>query len=202
MKLFRIVLIAVALLLGTPLCVWAKASELQEPLIKVGLAVQQSKVTVSADTAFFLLADEASNVKKAYQANENLSISVQGDRLTVNGIPAASSVLRLSISAPANRGHGGKLEQAVREMDSLNQQGQFAQLNGKRYRGVIEIRRQAGKSTLTAINILPLEAYLYGVIPKEISPAWPMESIKAQAVAARSYAFTGVGKHQEQGFDV
>ncbi|MDF2500204.1 MAG: SpoIID/LytB domain protein [Anaerosporomusa subterranea] len=199
---FRIVLITLALLVLTSFSVWAKSTELQEPLIKVGLALQQTRVTVSADTAFFLLTDDANEFKKVYKAKENLSITIQGGRLAVNGIPTATSVIRLSFSDSPNRGHGGKLEQAVNEADSLNQQGQFIQLNGKRYRGVIEVRQQAGDNTLTAINILPMEAYLYGVIPKEISPSWPMEAIRAQAVAARSYAFAGVGKHQGQGFDV
>jgi stage II sporulation protein D len=157
---------------------------------------------VSADTVFFLLADGANDFKKSYQAKENVSIAAQGGRLTVNGVSTAASVIRLGFSASPNRGHGDKLEQAVSEADSLNQQGMFSQLNGKRYRGVLEIRRHAGGNTLTVINSLPMEAYLYGVIPKEISPAWPMEAVRAQAVAARSYAFASGSKHQDQGFDV
>ncbi|KOR29677.1 hypothetical protein TI04_08050 [Achromatium sp. WMS2] len=40
---------------------------------------------------------------------------------------------------------------------------------------------------LLLIEMVPLETYLQGVLPTEISPKWPLEAIKAQAVTARSY---------------
>ncbi|WP_312699426.1 SpoIID/LytB domain-containing protein [Sedimentibacter sp.] len=43
-------------------------------------------------------------------------------------------------------------------------------------------------SRLISINYVELESYLYGVVPNEISASWGMESLKAQAVAARTYA--------------
>jgi stage II sporulation protein D len=54
------------------------------------------------------------------------------------------------------------------------------------YRGQIEVSVAAGK--LNAVNVVGLEQYLYGVVPKEMPSAWPDEALKAQAVAARSYA--------------
>nr|WP_041969580.1 SpoIID/LytB domain-containing protein [Geobacter sp. OR-1] len=62
----------------------------------------------------------------------------------------------------------------------------FVNVNGKGYRGVIEI--SAADKGLQVINELPLEDYLVGLINCEISSQWPMEAIKAQAVIARSYA--------------
>jgi stage II sporulation protein D len=59
-------------------------------------------------------------------------------------------------------------------------------VNGKGYRGKMEIT--AGERGLLAVNELPLEEYLIGLINCEISSQWPMEAIKAQAVIARSYA--------------
>lgn len=59
-------------------------------------------------------------------------------------------------------------------------------VNGKGYRGTVEIRPQ-GKG-LVIINDLALEDYLVGVINCEISSQWSIEAIKAQAVVARSYA--------------
>ncbi|MEW6493305.1 MAG: SpoIID/LytB domain-containing protein [Cyanobacteriota bacterium] len=41
---------------------------------------------------------------------------------------------------------------------------------------------------LTAVNHVDLEQYLYSVLGSEMSPSWPLEALKAQAVAARSYA--------------
>jgi len=82
------------------------------------------------------------------------------DGLLVNG----RSLRRLTVSAPV-----------------------FIQFNGKKYRGNVEVS-PADKGMLV-INELPLEDYLAGLINCEISSQWPMETIKAQAVVARSYAF-------------
>lgn len=43
--------------------------------------------------------------------------------------------------------------------------------------------------TLDQINTLPLDYYLLGVVPSEMPGSWPLEALKAQAVAARSYAW-------------
>ncbi|HET8652531.1 MAG TPA: SpoIID/LytB domain-containing protein [Gaiellaceae bacterium] len=57
---------------------------------------------------------------------------------------------------------------------------------GRRYRGTIQVDK-IGKR-LRAINVVGLEQYLYGVVPAEVPDDWPAEVLKAQAVAARSYA--------------
>jgi stage II sporulation protein D len=57
---------------------------------------------------------------------------------------------------------------------------------GRRYRGRILIDVPNGK--LRAINVLPLEQYLYGVVPAEMPSIWLSAALDAQAVAARSYA--------------
>jgi len=59
-------------------------------------------------------------------------------------------------------------------------------VNGKGYRGLLEVT--PGERGLLVVNELPLEEYLVGLINCEISSAWPMEAIKAQAVIARTYA--------------
>jgi stage II sporulation protein D len=62
----------------------------------------------------------------------------------------------------------------------------LVRINGKGYRGIVEIH-PADKGVLL-INELPLEEYLVGLINCEISSLWPIEAVKAQAVIARSYA--------------
>lgn len=62
-------------------------------------------------------------------------------------------------------------------------------LGARQYRGRIEVGRY-GKSGLTAVNIINLESYLYSVVPSEMVSSWPIESLKAQAVCARSYAMS------------
>lgn len=55
------------------------------------------------------------------------------------------------------------------------------------YRGSIECYRSADGMVL--INELPLEEYLYAVVPSEMPASYPMEALKAQAVCARTYAY-------------
>lgn len=54
------------------------------------------------------------------------------------------------------------------------------------YRG--EIHTRAFGSDIRAINELPIQSYLYGVVPAEMPSSWPTEALRAQAVAARTYA--------------
>jgi len=56
------------------------------------------------------------------------------------------------------------------------------------YRGIIEVR--PGAFGVNAINAVPLDAYVQGVVPVESPASWPLEALKAQAVAARTYAIT------------
>jgi stage II sporulation protein D len=54
------------------------------------------------------------------------------------------------------------------------------------YRGQLHVSVAAGR--LRAVNHVGLEAYLFGVVPSEVPFHWPAEALKAQAVAARTYA--------------
>lgn len=58
----------------------------------------------------------------------------------------------------------------------------------KLYRG--SMRLLVTPTGLETINILPLESYLRGVVPAEMPASWPLEADKAQAVAARTYAWS------------
>ena len=57
-------------------------------------------------------------------------------------------------------------------------------------------------SGLTVINYVSLEHYLRDVLSREMSPGYPAEALKAQAVTARSYALDNLGKHSRYGFDL
>jgi stage II sporulation protein D len=72
-----------------------------------------------------------------------------------------------------------------------------------RYRGMAEVRINSAAS-LAGINELPMEQYLYGVVPRELGPTlYPeLEAQKAQAVAARTYALRGMGKRSSDGYDL
>jgi len=86
----------------------------------------------------------------------------------------------------------------------LKPAGELTVLQGKgRYRGKVEIFPNA-QGRLTVVNTLDLETYLRGVVPKEMG-AWEfpsLEALKAQAVAARTYAVANRGKRAADGFDM
>lgn len=55
------------------------------------------------------------------------------------------------------------------------------------YRGMIECYRN--ENGMVLINELPLEEYLYAVVPSEMPASYPSEALKAQAICARTYAY-------------
>jgi stage II sporulation protein D len=63
---------------------------------------------------------------------------------------------------------------------------------GTSYRGQLRVISD-GKS-LQVVNLVGLEPYLQGVVPGEMPRAWPLEALKAQAVAARTYAMVSLVK--------
>lgn len=74
---------------------------------------------------------------------------------------------------------------------------------GKRYRGRILVYLN-DRGTLNLINELPVETYLRGVVPSEMGPEqYPqIEALKAQAVAARTYALRNLGEFTREGYDI
>ena len=52
----------------------------------------------------------------------------------------------------------------------------------------------ADSKSLSVINDIPVEQYLYGVVPKEMPHSWPKEALKAQAVAAIRYNYEATKK--------
>ncbi|MBN2379071.1 SpoIID/LytB domain-containing protein [candidate division WOR-3 bacterium] len=75
-------------------------------------------------------------------------------------------------------------------------------LNDKAYRGWLAVT-PGSASGFNVINMLPLEEYLYGVVPREIPCSEDiLAAVEAQAICARSYAIARFGGHRRQGFDV
>ncbi len=70
------------------------------------------------------------------------------------------------------------------------------------YRSGIFFVAGTGTNTILPVNHLPIEAYLYGVLPKEIGASWHKEALKAQAVASRTYAISSLGRFKSKGYDL
>jgi stage II sporulation protein D len=80
-------------------------------------------------------------------------------------------------------------------------QGRIAIAGVGTYRGALEVvPTDSDPGSLNVVNALPVDQYVKGVIPNESPPSWPQAELRAQAVAARSFALTGsVGGN---GFDL
>ena len=77
----------------------------------------------------------------------------------------------------------------------------YAGFGGREYRGRLEFF--PGKAGgVVVLNVLPVEDYLAGVVPAEMPPSWPHEALRAQAVAARTYALSRMAAMQDATYDV
>jgi stage II sporulation protein D len=155
----------------------APASGQSPQVVRVGLLMGRAEVTLSADAPLEV-------VDVALDRRERLSLGAWTFRAGTPGIEVAGvarygDVVR--VQAAAGR--------PVRVEDNM-----------RAYRGVIELRRT--DRGITVINELGLEEYLYGVIRMEIDPAWPIDAVRAQAVAARTFAAHSLGRFAREGFDL
>lgn len=83
----------------------------------------------------------------------------------------------------------------------LRIRGAFLQFGGKRVTDEVRVVRRPG-DRLDVIVMMPLEHYLAGVIPAEMPLNWPREALKAQAVAARSFALKMASQRRGNDFDL
>jgi stage II sporulation protein D len=73
-------------------------------------------------------------------------------------------------------------------------------INGKWYRGTVQLKARG--QDLLVVNHVELEQYLYSVVGAEMMPSWPLDALKAQAVAARSYAIAHIVRPANSNFDI
>jgi stage II sporulation protein D len=169
-------LIPIALAAALASAAWAD----RIPVVRVGLASlgSHASVCVTSEGAFGAV-DPATNTRlAAWKPNEQLTLIAEGSNVVIGEKRLAA--VYFSSEAPAMKVTAGNA--------------------ARRYRGWLYIFATAGK--LTLVNELPLESYLMGVVPCEMGNGSPMEALKAQAVAARTYTLTKVGAFAKHGYDV
>jgi stage II sporulation protein D len=105
----------------------------------------------------------------------------------VTKLPAGALALRTPLELP---GAGGTSLRAVGSLLLRPGASGVLAVDGRPYRGRIELSAQG--TFLRVVNVVPLEAYLQGVVAGEMPHTWPLEALKAQAVAARSYALASL----------
>ncbi|MEE0480757.1 SpoIID/LytB domain-containing protein [Mitsuokella jalaludinii] len=149
----------------------------QAPLLRIGLTSGQPSVTVAAGGRAEARTESAKPV--ALTATASYEIRWQNGAFLVGREKLRGEIL---IIRPSDKSDGGLA------------------LDGRRYRGALELRhRGAG---LTAVNIVPVDDYLLSVVPEEMPTDWPAEALKAQSVAARSFALKSRGRHAAEGYDL
>ncbi len=104
----------------------------------------------------------------------------------------------LSVNGPSESARYISLKAVA--FGSFDERAQPVRLNGKAYRGKLEVFVNS-RGSLTVVNVVPLEEYLLGVVPSELSLP-QIEAQKAQAVAARTYAVANINGFAAQGFDM
>lgn len=117
----------------------------------------------------------------------------------IDEIPAFETPLKLDWPVYANAGNlyveGQPVGSTVR-LEPLDEASFSWQ--GLSFRG--SVRMIADGDVVQVVNVVGVEDYLRGVVPAEMPPEWPLEALKAQAVAARSYVLARLD--QDEDYDV
>lgn len=147
------------------------------PVINVGLLSGQAEVKIKC------LADSEARIDdkiwESYKKGQILTVTRSGDQIAINGEKKKGTVYLMT-----------KGDEAA-----------FS-VKGNSYRGAIKLLPSAYSSGITVVNAVPIEEYLLGVVPSEVSPSWHEDALKAQAVAARTYAMYHMGGFSKAGYDV
>jgi stage II sporulation protein D len=168
------------------LAVVQAAPELELPAVRVLLGDDFDSVSVSSARTYRIDA-----IKAQADTVTFYSISPMVIRRTMNGLMLVDRgwyILETNI-------------ESVRVCPQ--EQGGHARVNGRAYRGELRIR-SAGEDALAVVNQLGMEPYLFGVVPGEIGFFTPdiVQAIEAQAVAARTYAFSHLGQYGAKDYDL
>jgi len=148
--------------------------------IKVGLLTKQSEISVTCAGIFYI-----------YDGVTSIATANPGDAWKVN-MSAEGKYQVIKSDGTLLGAYAGPIV-----FKSASPGSNFLQLPQKvtysHFRGDMIV--QSLTDGLAAINELPFEKYLYGVVPSEMPSGWSAEALKAQACAARNYAFKNIGKH-------
>src|SRR3989454_7535226 len=184
--------IAVALLLTVGALYDRSGRSQTAPTVRIGLTQNASTVSVRSAQPFTL--------QKYQTRTAKFTMVVALD-------PAANRVLTrkdLQYRAIVEIDGGGIVlvpkNEKVR-IDSVGDGG--IEVDNRSYRGSIEVFGNS-RNTFTVVNELPVEDYLLGVVPNELSPTTfaELEALKAQAVAARTYVVRNMGQSKNDGYDI
>jgi len=138
------------------------------PLLRVGIFLNQDELNITGDGVF-----------KIYNLKSEVLIGEENNKI-IKMLPHEKGIEILGKSV-----YSGPIK-----IVPVGKTKIIVLINGQkyRYRGDIEVDIDKVSRKLNIINIISMEEYLYGVLKKEISPQWPAEALKAQAIASRTFA--------------
>jgi stage II sporulation protein D len=153
------------------------------PEIRIGLVVGAPRVEVTGDSGLAVL-DADGAMAAASDPGAVWTARVDGRYVSARG-DAGKRLSRQGAVTLAPRTAGG-----------------LVALNGRWYRGRLTVARD--RTGLTAVNIVPLEQYLVGVVSAEMGRRDPAdaEALAAQAIVSRTFAIRNLGKRAANGFDL
>ncbi|RKX27189.1 MAG: hypothetical protein DRP45_01680 [Candidatus Zixiibacteriota bacterium] len=158
-------------------------SFIRVPFVRVLLEEGGDKLKVSADAAFGIECLRG-GMQEVYYSSRPVSISNSGSRLSVYshlGEPIEEYLDEVNIIP---RGNGNRVH-----------------LGSKPYRGILRMLPHG--EVIRCINVVYMEDYLRGVVPPEIGRRTDkeIEAVKAQAVAARTYAMSHLKQYEGEPYD-
>ncbi len=173
---------------------YARADSIPE-YIKIGLkygssSASQYDVTFDNGVKLGMGDNNGFTELAAFQDVNKVTISIQSGSIQLIGTKNSGETIAMNTG----------FQNANCIMPYNYENGSTLTFANSKYRGGIMFNISSGK--LTIINFLPMEQYLYGVINAELSKSFPIEALKAQAVAARSFAVCKLGTHNSYGFDL
>lgn len=158
---------------------------IRRPWIRVRVLQGKEGVTISAKRSFIVRTRDANNEKSAYYSATPVVVRAAGGELTLLDQ------------------QGNLLEQRLSGVTIIADRKELLLLNNRQFRGIFEFHPLKGDSFYT-VNVLNVEDYLCGVLQPEIGNRTEeeFEAVKAQAVAARTYAFVTEGKYPDREYDL
>ena len=176
----KIKILVLALTLIFAQSVYAKdAPSSWQPELKIGVMFNLKNATILTNSdCFFIAKDKKVRIKKG----EVLAITFNASHVEIKG----------------NKFDGDLWE--IRPDDPRKLKDLVFRINGKSYRGGLRLILKG--NAMTAINVIPSEEYLRGVVPEEMPPLWAKEALKAQTVAARTFALKNRHRHKKDGYDL
>lgn len=85
-------------------------------------------------------------------------------------------------------------------LSSSNPENFYIKVEEDNYRDYLTFNKVG--NAIAVFNYLTLEHYLYGVVPMEMPSSFPLEALKTQAIAARSFALSNMNKHMDNSYNL